>query len=95
MKSSTILGQVARFALNCEWKLVPVSATRVVAVRPITADDKQFTQCKDCGKDSQLFILELSRFTPSGKRSEHDLCWGWCGICDIGRSSLGPSSVVM
>lgn len=88
MKSSTAIGQIARFALNCEWKLVPVNNSRIVAIRPITKDDNQFTQCKDCGKESQIYVLEISRFTPQGKRSEHDLCWGWCGICDIGRNHM-------
>jgi hypothetical protein len=87
MKSSTSLGQAARFALNCEWKLVPVTNHRVVATRPIEKADKAFAQCKDCNRDSHLIIVELSRFTPQGHISEHDLVWGWCGICDIGRTT--------
>ena len=85
MKNSTAIGQIARFAFNCEWKLIPVNASRVVVVRPITKDDASFAKCKDCERQSQFFILELSRFSPQGKKSEHDLVWGWCGICDIGR----------
>lgn len=85
MKSSTSVGVPARLAFNCEWKIVPIANNRNVAARPITNGDKQFTQCKDCQRDSQFIIVELSRFTPAGRRSDHDLVWGWCGVCDIGR----------
>lgn len=87
MKSSTAIGHPARIAFNNEWKLIPITQSRVVAVRPIQKGDSSFAQCKDCERESQFFIVEMSRFTPQGKRSEHDLVWGWCGICDIGRAT--------
>lgn len=85
MKSSTGIGYFTRVASNCDWKLVPITMHRTIAVRSIDGQDTSYSQCKDCQRNSQYIIIELSRFTPSGRLSEYDLVWGWCGVCDIGR----------
>ena len=84
MKNSAAIGFHTRINLNCEWHLVP-GLSRTVAVRKVTKEDSHFQTCEDCGKESHLVVVELSRFTPKGRRNAYPLVWGWCGVCDIGR----------
>jgi len=83
-KHSAAVGFNIRFAFNNEWRLANALG-RTVAVRYITKEDSNFTQCEDCKMDSTLIVVELSRFTPKGKKIDHPLVWGWCGCCDIGQ----------
>jgi hypothetical protein len=83
-KTSVGVGYHVRVNLNAEWHLVN-SLNRSVAVRKIQSGDDNFTACQDCGKPSNLVVLELGRFTPRGRKSEYPLVWGWCGMCDIGQ----------
>ena len=84
-KESTAVGYEIRMNLNSNWVLVN-SINRTVAVRPVEKGDASFLTCQDCKAASNYIVVELSRFTPKGRRSEHPLVWGWCGCCDIGRT---------
>ena len=84
-KESTAIGYEIRMNLNTDWTLVN-SINRTVAVRPIVKDDQNFLTCQDCKANSNYIVVELSRFTPKGRRADHPLVWGWCGVCDIGRN---------
>jgi hypothetical protein len=83
MKTSIAVGYQIRINFNSEWRLVN-SLNRTLAVRKILPDDNNFLFCHDCGKDSNLFVVELGRFTPRGRKNDYPLVWGYCGICDIG-----------
>jgi len=82
LKNSQGIGYSIRVTMNCDWRII-TAACRTVAVRQITTADTNFRSCNDCGKDSNLFVVELTRFTPVGKRNKHPLVWGWCGYCDL------------
>jgi len=84
MKESADVGFLIRINLNSEWQLVN-TFNRVVAVRDIVKDDESFLTCQDCKAKSNYIVVELSRFTPKGRRNGHPLVWSWCGVCDIGR----------
>ena len=84
MRVSAAVGYNIRVNLNAEWHLIN-NLNRTIAVRKIQENDDNFKSCQDCGKDSSLIVVELSRFTPRGRKSDYPLIWGWCGACDIGR----------
>jgi hypothetical protein len=84
-KESTAVGYEIRMNLNSDWVLVN-SINRTVAVRKVEKGDENFLTCQDCKAKSEYIIVELSRFTPKGRKNEHNLIWGWCGVCDIGRN---------
>ena len=81
MKVGAGIGQNIRATFNNDWKLVS-SSLRTIAVRRIHENDR-FQTCQDCGKESKYFVVELTRFTPIGKRGTLPLVWGWCGYCDL------------
>ena len=85
IKIASAVGYQVRMAMNKEWQLVN-TLHRAVAVRKINKDDINFQKCIDCGQPAELFAVELTRFTPKGKRSKYPLVWGWCGVCDLGES---------
>ncbi len=87
MKNCQPIGYNIRVTMNTDWRIVS-SVTRTVAVRKITAEDSNFNRCIDCGKESTLFVVELTRFTPTGKRSKYPIVWGWCGYCDLNETKL-------
>ena len=82
-KIATGVGFHIRQQINAKWYLVNV-LTRSIAVRPISKDDGNFQNCHDCKQPAEWFVVELTRFTPDGKRSKYPLVWGWCGTCDLG-----------
>lgn len=81
-RTSTAIGYNIRQVMRGEWHIVN-SLHRSVAVRKITKEDNNFQTCIDCKSPAELFVIELTRFTPKGKRSKYPLVWGWCGVCDI------------
>lgn len=84
-KVAAAVGYNIRMALNGEWRLTN-TLHRSVAIRKICKEDNDFQKCVDCNSPSEFLAVELTRFTPKGKRSRYPLVWGWCGVCDLGES---------
>ena len=85
-KNCIPIGYNIRVAFSSEWQLIN-SLNRSVAVRRLTKDDKEFSNCIDCKNDAQYMVVELARFTPKGHKNTQPLVWGWCGFCDIGEKN--------
>lgn len=83
-KVATAVGYGLRMSLNCEWRMANTLG-RTVAIRKLLKEDTHFHTCQDCGNDANWVVVELTRFTPAGRRKDYPLVWGWCGVCDIGK----------